>query len=175
VVIDGLVPESDLARLAQALRKEPLFPQEDEHHAFRGGVEPPQQPLLRALWEELNEAPALTAISALCGRTVRAANARVYAYRRGHYLLPHNDCRAGEARRVAFAWYLAERVPLRGGELELFAYGPKDRAPASAIPVKRIAPKPGRLVLFAVAPVALHQVREVTGGERFSLAGWFVR
>jgi Rps23 Pro-64 3,4-dihydroxylase Tpa1-like proline 4-hydroxylase len=37
----------------------------------------------------------------------------------------------------------------------------------------RIAPAAGRLVLFAVSPTALHQVREVTRGERCSLAGWF--
>jgi Rps23 Pro-64 3,4-dihydroxylase Tpa1-like proline 4-hydroxylase len=30
-------------------------------------------------------------------------------------------------------------------------------------------------VLFAVGPHTLHQVREVTAGARFSVAGWFLR
>jgi Rps23 Pro-64 3,4-dihydroxylase Tpa1-like proline 4-hydroxylase len=39
-------------------------------------------------------------------------------------------------------------------------------------PAKRIEPKASRLVLFAVSETALHQVREVTSGDRASIAGW---
>jgi Rps23 Pro-64 3,4-dihydroxylase Tpa1-like proline 4-hydroxylase len=66
---------------------------------------------------------------------------------------------------------------VRGGALELFDCAANavsaTRGVASARKAGRIAPRPGRLVLFAVSPTALHQVREVTRGERCSLAGWF--
>jgi Rps23 Pro-64 3,4-dihydroxylase Tpa1-like proline 4-hydroxylase len=38
-----------------------------------------------------------------------------------------------------------------------------------------VEPHGNRLVVFDVSDASLHQVREVTGGLRISLAGWFYR
>jgi len=70
--------------------------------------------------------------------------------------------------------------------------GPAGRRRAGAVPVldrarrarrarrahrdesaRLIEPRPNRLVVFDVSDVSLHQVREVVGGLRISLAGWF--
>jgi len=40
-------------------------------------------------------------------------------------------------------------------------------------PAGQIEPRPNRLVVFEVSEASLHQVREVIGGLRISLAGWF--
>ena len=176
VVLDGLLSTDELAALDDGLRAEPLRDQADEHFAFRGGKGPPQDPRLRRLADWLNSAPTLALVSALSGQRLGGVDARAYTYGRGHYLLPHSDARRGDPRVVAFAWYLSLR-DLRGGALELFACAAAEDSPvrgvASARRAGRIAPIAGRLVLFHVSPTSLHQVREVTRGERCSLAGWF--
>ena len=93
---------------------------------------------------------------------------RAFAYRTGHYLLPHSDHQDGLERVLAYAYYLPSPEPPRGGELELFRVTPE--AITSEL---LIAPRPHRLVVFDVSDVSLHQVREVLGGLRISLAGWF--
>jgi len=45
---------------------------------------------------------------------------RAYAYRVGHYLLPHSDHQEGLGRALAYAYYLPSPEPPEGGELELF-------------------------------------------------------
>ena len=176
LVLDGLLPEGELPALAAAFAREPMLLQADEHFCFRGGAQPPEEPLLRALALSLRAPELLAAVSAIAGREVRGADARAYGYPRGCYLLPHSDCRPDEDRVVAFAWYLAQLGPMRGGALELFdCVLEEGEVPAArtAIVAKRIEPKVNRLVLFEVAPEGLHQVCEVTQGERLSLAGWF--
>lgn len=173
-----------------AFSAEPLVEQADEHFAFLGGAEPPQALPLRALADWLGTPETLAFTSALCGQRLGSVGVRAYTYSRGHYLLPHSDCQTGDPRAVAFAWYLALRSGedtadagvgaargIRGGALELFnctvnAEG-LPRGVATARNAGRITPLAGRLVLFAVSPTALHQVREVTHGARCSLAGWF--
>ena len=176
LVLDGLLPAGELPALVTAFAAEPMILQADEHFCFRGGAEPPQEPRLRALALSLQAPELLAAVSAISGREVCAAHVRAYAYARGCYLLPHSDCRPHEDRVVAFAWYLAQQVPLRGGALELFDCELEEgETPAArtAVPAMRIEPRVNRLVLFDVAPAGLHQVCEVTQGERLSLAGWF--
>ena len=89
---------------------------------------------------------------------------RAYAYRPGHYLLPHTDHQDGLLRQLAYAYYLPSPEPPTGGELELFA---------NMQSAKLIAPRDNRLVIFEVGDTSLHQVREVLSGLRISLAGWF--
>ena len=176
LVLDGLLPEDELPALSTAFAREPLLLQADEHFCYRGGAQPPEEPLLRALALSLRAPGVLAAVSAIAGREVRGADARAYAYPRGCYLLPHSDCRPDEDRVVAFAWYLAQQAPLRGGALELFDCTLEEgEVPAArtAVAARRIEPRLNRLVLFGVAPAGLHQVCEVTQGERSSLAGWF--
>jgi Rps23 Pro-64 3,4-dihydroxylase Tpa1-like proline 4-hydroxylase len=98
---------------------------------------------------------------------------RAFAYRPGHYLLPHTDHQAGLERLLAYAYYLPSPESPRGGELELYRCELKDGELAVTEPATRIEPKPWRLVVFDVSDVSLHQVREVLGGLRISLAGWF--
>jgi Rps23 Pro-64 3,4-dihydroxylase Tpa1-like proline 4-hydroxylase len=98
---------------------------------------------------------------------------RAYAYREGHYLLPHTDHRDGLERVLAYAYYLPTPTPPTGGELELFECSLQDGELTAIASAKLIEPVPNRLVIFEVSDVSLHQVREVTAGLRLSLAGWF--
>jgi hypothetical protein len=187
VVLDGLLSPGELAPLGDAFSEEPLSEQADEHFAFHGGAEPPQAPPLRSLADWLGSPETLALVSTLCGQRLGSVGVRAYTYARGHYLLPHSDWQQSDPRVVAFAWYLALRsepgaegpaqAGMRGGALELFDCtvdaASTPRGVTTARKSGRIAPKEGRLVLFAVSPAALHQVREVTRGERCSLAGWF--
>ncbi|MBA3464879.1 MAG: 2OG-Fe(II) oxygenase [Deltaproteobacteria bacterium] len=110
-------------------------------------------------------APPLARIT---GKPVTRAELRAYAYRPGHYLLPHSDHQDGLERLLAFAYYLPSPEPLTGGELELYRQTP-ERIDSALL----ISPEANRLVVFDVSDVSLHQVREVLAGLRLSLAGWF--
>ena len=107
-------------------------------------------------------------LARITGKPIARAALRAYAYRPGHYLLPHTDHQDGRPRLVAFAYYLPTPEPPRGGELELFCVSP-DRVDSAVV----IAPVPWRLALFDCSDVSVHQVREVLAGLRLSLAGWF--
>jgi Rps23 Pro-64 3,4-dihydroxylase Tpa1-like proline 4-hydroxylase len=112
-------------------------------------------------------------LSALSGRSVTRADMRAYAYRSGHYLLPHTDHREGLARVLAYAYYLPTPEPPVGGELELFTCALAGSELTSTTSAKLIEPRANRLVVFEVGDTSLHQVREVLSGMRLSLAGWF--
>lgn len=103
-------------------------------------------------------------VQRITGKTVRRADMRAYAYRPGHYLLPHTDHQDELGRVLAYAWYLPSPEPPAGGELELFAGFTSERV---------IEPRPWRIAIFEVSDASLHQVREVLSGLRLSLAGWF--
>ena len=107
-------------------------------------------------------------LARITGKRIASADMRAFAYRTGHYLLPHSDHQDGLERVLAYAYYLPSPEPPRGGELELFRVTPE--AITSEL---LIAPRPHRLVVFDVSDVSLHQVREGLGGLRISLAGWF--
>ncbi len=106
-------------------------------------------------------APALSRIT---GKAVTRVDMRAYAYRPGHYLLPHTDHQDGLERRLAYAYYLPSPEPPVGGELELYR---------GVVSERLIEPRGNRLVVFDVSDASLHQVREVLAGLRLSLAGWF--
>lgn len=106
-------------------------------------------------------------------KPVRTADMRAYAYRPGNYLLPHSDHREGLARVFAYAYYLPSPEPPSGGELELFACELRDGEVVRVESARVIEPRANRLVIFDVSHASLHQVREVLGGLRLSLAGWF--
>ena len=115
-------------------------------------------------------APVLTRMT---GRTVSRVDMRAYAYREGHYLLPHTDHREGLERVLAYAYYLPTPEPPTGGELELYACTIAGGELTSTKSAKLIEPRANRLVIFEVGDTSLHQVREVLSGMRLSLAGWF--
>lgn len=60
-----------------------------------------------------------------------------------------------------------------GGELELFRCATEAGELVETVSARVIGPRANRLVVFEVGDLSLHQVREVTGGLRISLAGWF--
>jgi Rps23 Pro-64 3,4-dihydroxylase Tpa1-like proline 4-hydroxylase len=115
-------------------------------------------------------APAFTRIT---GKAVARVDMRAYAYRPGHYLLPHTDHRDGLARALAYAYYLPSPAPPTGGELELYRCTVAGGEITAVEPGRVIAPQANRLVVFDVSDASLHQVREVLAGVRLSLAGWF--
>ena len=115
-------------------------------------------------------APSLARIT---GKPVARAELRAYAYRPGHFLLPHSDHQDGLRRLLAFAYYLPTPAPPRGGELELYRCTMAGGEIVATESVATIEPRAHRLVVFDVSDVTLHQVREVLGGLRLSLAGWF--
>jgi len=98
---------------------------------------------------------------------------RAFAYRVDHYLLPHSDHRDGLHRALAYIYYLPSPEPPVGGELELFRCASDGTELVSIESAKLVEPRGNRLVVFEVSDVSLHQVREVLGGLRLSLAGWF--
>jgi hypothetical protein len=162
VVIDGLVDAGDHARLLEGFGGEPLVPVEGEIYSHLRGMDPPMHATLRTFVDELGA--AREAVSEICGVAVSRADGSAYAYREGDYLLPHSDHRSELGRAVAYAYYLAP--PKSGGELDLY-----ERTGKRA--TTRIAPRANRLVLFEVHDRALHEIREVLGGRRDSIAGWF--
>lgn len=112
-------------------------------------------------------------LARITGKRIASADMRAYAYRPGHYLLPHSDQQDGLERVLAYAYYLPSPEPPRGGELELFRCDVADGAIVATESALVIEPRPDRLVVFDVSDVSLHQVREVLAGLRISLAGWF--
>jgi Rps23 Pro-64 3,4-dihydroxylase Tpa1-like proline 4-hydroxylase len=163
LVFDDVVPE---APVLDVLDDEGVVRQEGDIFAFEASGD------LKELGGDFGAvfAPALARIT---GKPVTRAELRAYAYRVGHYLLPHSDHQDELERLLAFAYYLPTPEPPRGGELELFRCtltGGEITATDSAL---LIAPQPHRLAVFDVSDVSLHQVREVLGGLRLSLAGWF--
>jgi Rps23 Pro-64 3,4-dihydroxylase Tpa1-like proline 4-hydroxylase len=158
LVIENLVPDGPLMDL---LDDEGVLRQEGDIFAFEAS---------RAL-ADLSAAfgaALCEPLARITGKPVARAELRAYAYRPGHYLLPHTDHQDGLPRLIAFAYYLPTPEPPTGGELELFEITPA-RVTSAAV----IAPVPWRLAVFDCSDVSLHQVREVLSGLRLSLAGWF--
>ena len=173
VVIDDFVAAEDLDGLLAVLDEEPVDPYEGDIFAFEASAPEPRTAELRALRDGFGDALA-GPLSRITGRAVARADLRAFAYRVGHYLLPHSDHQGGLGRVLAYAYYLPSVEPPDGGELELFECG-LDGAGAivSTVSARCIEPRANRLVIFDVSDVSLHQVREVLGGLRMSLAGWF--
>ena len=159
VIVDDFVAGDALPHLLAILDEEPVHRYEADLYTFDATAPEPETAELR----DLRDAFA-AAIAPLLHRTVTRADMRAYAYRPGHYLLPHTDHQADLARVFAYAYYLPSPDPPTGGELELFANEQSARV---------IAPRANRLVVFEVGERSLHQVREVLAGLRLSLAGWF--
>lgn len=163
LVLDDVVPATPVL---DVLDDEGVARQEGDIFAFEASGDLPE---LSARFGSAF-APALARIT---GKPVTRAELRAYAYRVGHYLLPHSDHQDGLERLLAFAYYLPTPEPPIGGELELFRCTVEGGAITATEPAVQIAPRPHRLAVFDVSDVSLHQVREVLGGLRLSLAGWF--
>ncbi|MBP9086384.1 MAG: 2OG-Fe(II) oxygenase [Kofleriaceae bacterium] len=185
VVIDDVLPAADVATLFAIIDDEPVEFGTSDIYAFDATAPVPTTVAMASLRDGFAKAlsPLLTE---LCGRenganertlgagpAVTRVDMRAYAYRPGHYLLPHTDHQDELGRIVAYAYYLPTPAPPVGGELELFAAHVQDGQLGSATSTQVFTPKPNRLVMFEVSERSLHQVREVVDGLRLSLAGWF--
>jgi Rps23 Pro-64 3,4-dihydroxylase Tpa1-like proline 4-hydroxylase len=161
VIIDDACERPD--ELLAVVDEEGVEAYESDIFRFEATAPEPRSPEFRALRDAF-AAELAPALSRLTGRAVSRCDMRAYAYRPGHYLLPHTDHQDGLLRRLAYAYYLPSPEPPTGGELELF-HGMQS--------AKVIEPRDNRLVIFEVGDTSLHQVREVLSGLRISLAGWF--
>jgi Rps23 Pro-64 3,4-dihydroxylase Tpa1-like proline 4-hydroxylase len=172
VVIDDFVAGAELDALLSILDDEAVERYQGDIFSFEASAPEPQTAALRELRDELARtlAPVLARIT---GKPVTRVDMRAYAYRPGHYLLPHSDHQDGLTRALAYAYYLPSPDPPRGGELELFACRVEHGDIVATDSAKLIEPRANRLVVFDVSDVSLHQVCEVLGGLRISLAGWF--
>jgi Rps23 Pro-64 3,4-dihydroxylase Tpa1-like proline 4-hydroxylase len=172
LVIDDLLEAAALDSLQELLEDEPVELYQSDLFAFDATAPSPVSPSLQELRDAFTRAYA-PALAQLAERPLTRADLRAFAYRPGHYLLPHTDHQLELGRALAYAFYLPSPEPPTGGELELFACAgdPEDLRDISSARV--ITPRPNRLVVFEVSERSLHQVREVEHGLRLSLAGWF--
>lgn len=170
VVIDDFA--GDAEALLAILDEEAVERYEGEIALFDASAPEPVTEDFRAI--RASFASALAApLTRITGKTVRTVDMRAYAYRPGHYLLPHTDHQDGLARVLAYAYYLPTPEPPVGGELELFACTLRDREITRVESGRVIEPRPNRCVVFDVSDASLHRVHEVLEGLRLSLAGWF--
>lgn len=166
VICDDVLATGDLDAVMEILDEEPVEHAESDIFSFDATAPEPTTAAFRDLRDGFARelAPVFSRVG---GRTVSRVDMRAYAYRPGHYLLPHTDHQEPLGRVYAYAYYLPSPEPPIDGELELFAGLTADTS------ATRIAPRANRLVVFEVGDHTLHQVREVLGGLRISLAGWF--
>ena len=171
-MFDDLVAGDALTEVLAILDDEPVERYEGDIFAFEATAPEPTTREVRELRETFaaTYAPVLSRITR---KSVSRVDLRAYAYRPGHYLLPHSDHQDGLARALAYAYYLPSPEPPIGGELELFRCRLEGGELATTERDRMIEPRANRLVVFDVSDVSLHQVREVLGGLRISLAGWF--
>jgi 2OG-Fe(II) oxygenase superfamily len=172
LVFDDFVPEGGMPELLALVDEEPVDTYEADIFSFEASAPEPKTHGLRGLRDAFADVLALP-LSRITAKSLRRADMRAYAYRPGHYLLPHSDHQQGVGRALAFAYYLPSPEPPAGGELELFTCVVESGEVVATESALLIEPRPNRLVVFEVSDVSLHQVREVLGGLRPSLAGWF--
>lgn len=172
LVFDDLITPASLTSLLHVIADEPVEDRRAEIYAFEASSPEPQTAELRGIRDAFAKsyAPVLARVT---GKELRTVDMRAYAYRAGHYLLPHSDHQLGVGRALAYAYYLPSPDPPEDGALELFHCALDGTEIASTESARIIEPRGNRLVVFDVSDVSLHQVREVLAGLRISLAGWF--
>jgi Rps23 Pro-64 3,4-dihydroxylase Tpa1-like proline 4-hydroxylase len=163
---------TDVSQLFAVLDEESVERYEGDLFKFEASAPEPATPELRQLRDDFAAALA-PRLSRITGKSVTRVDMRAYAYRPGHYLLPHTDHRDGLTRALAYAYYLPSPQPPVGGELELYACRIEAGEIVATESARVIEPRGNRLVVFDVGDLSLHQVREVLSGLRISLAGWF--
>ena len=162
----------DPAALLELLEEEAVARYEGDLFTFEASSPEPRSDELKQVRAEFGAAYC-GSLSRITGHAVSRIDMRAYAYRPGHYLLPHTDHQDGLSRRLAYAYYLPSPDVPAGGELELFACQLDQGEITATTSTKLIDPVANRLAIFEVSDRSLHQVREVLGGLRLSLAGWF--
>jgi Rps23 Pro-64 3,4-dihydroxylase Tpa1-like proline 4-hydroxylase len=163
---------ANVTDLFAVIEEEAVERYEGDIFRFEASAPEPTTPDFRELRDAF-AAMLAPRLSRITGKQVSRVDMRAYAYRPGHYLLPHTDHRDGLARALAYAYYLPSPEPPAGGELELFACRVEAGEVVATDSARMIEPRDNRLVVFDVGDISLHQVREVLSGLRISLAGWF--
>jgi Rps23 Pro-64 3,4-dihydroxylase Tpa1-like proline 4-hydroxylase len=171
-VADDVLDDGSLDTVLAVLDEEPVELYESDIFAFDATAPEPSTGEFRALRDRF-AAELASSVTAISGTRVTRADMRAYAYRPGHYLLPHTDHQNELQRVVAYAYYLPTPEPPLGGELEVYRCTLEGNELVRTDTAKLIEPRPNRLVVFEVSDRSLHQVREVMQGLRLSLAGWF--
>jgi Rps23 Pro-64 3,4-dihydroxylase Tpa1-like proline 4-hydroxylase len=172
IVIDDAVAPPDLDGIMEILDDEPVEHYESDIFSFDATAPEPTTDALRGLRDQF--ALDLAGVMSRVGGTpVSRVDMRAYAYRPGHYLLPHTDHQDELGRVYAYAYYLPSPQPAVDGALELYRCRCEADELVDIASVTHIEPRANRLVVFEVGTRSLHQVREVLGGLRISLAGWF--
>lgn len=172
VCIDGVFDPAALDAVTAVLEDEPVEHYQSDIFAFDATApEPTTAPFIaiRAAFAAAF-APLLTRVT---GHAVTRVDMRAFAYRSGHYLLPHTDHQGALGRVLAYALYLPTPEPPTGGELELYECAVVPGGLGRPLRSTRFAPTVNRMVVFAVRDGSLHEVHEVLSGLRLSLAGWF--
>ena len=169
---DDFVAEANLPELLAILDEESVEHYQGDIYAFDASAPEPATEALRSLRDALG-ATLSPALSRITGKAVTRADMRAYAYRPGHFLLPHSDHQEGVGRQLAYAYYQPSPDPPEGGALELFRCVLEGADVVLTESARIIEPRANRIVVFDVSDVSLHQVQEVLGGLRISLAGWF--
>jgi Rps23 Pro-64 3,4-dihydroxylase Tpa1-like proline 4-hydroxylase len=172
LIVDELASPTQLEAMFAILDDEGVDRYEAEIFAFDATAPEPATAAFRELRDTF-AAVLAPALSRITGKQVARCDMRAFAYRPGHYLLPHSDHQAGLERRLAYAYYLPSPEPPAGGELELYRCAIADGVLTSTDSERLLEPRGNRLVVFDVSDISLHQVREVLAGLRLSLAGWF--
>src|SRR5258706_10088679 len=119
LVFDDFVAAAALPELLAILDDEAVEHYASDIFSFDASAPEPATPELRELRDAFGNALA-PALSRITGKPSSRADMRAYAYRPGHYLLPHTDHQDGLLRVLAYAYYLPSPEPPDGGELELF-------------------------------------------------------
>ncbi len=172
LVLDDFLAADRLPDLLAILDEEPVETRARDIYVFDASAPEPATDGLRALREDFGRtyAPVLSRIT---GKTLGRVDMRAFAYRPGHYLLPHTDHQPGFDRQIAYAYYVPSPEPPADGALELYRCELEGAEIVATESARVIEPRANRIVFFDVSDVSLHQVREVLGGLRISLAGWF--
>jgi hypothetical protein len=172
LVIDDFLAPACVDDLMAILDEEGVDRFEADLYAFDATAPEPRTDEMRALRAEW-AAKLAPALSRITGKAVATAELRAYAYRVGDYLLPHADHQDGLERKLAFAYYLPSPEPIVGGELELYRCRVDGGELVDIASAKLVEARANRISIFDVSDISLHQVREVLGGLRLSLSGWF--
>ena len=93
----------DVDELMAILEEEPVARYESDLFAFDATAPEPTTAAMRALRDGFAAALA-PALAALTGKPIARADMRAFAYRPGHYLLPHTDHRAGLCDMKVCIW-----------------------------------------------------------------------
>lgn len=168
LVIDNFFDQKDLKKIKREILKEKFEYKDSDLFSLHQtkDFESTENKILQKFRNFLMSKEFISKIESMTGIKLSLNKISIAGnlYKNSNYLLCHDD--RLEGRKIAFIIYLNET---RGGELGLFSS--KNEKPYRII--KRIKPKFNRLAFFEVSSKSFHEVLEVLGKERYTIAGWW--